>query len=646
MPSTARSSAFSFAALLALSLAAASARAAGGDPQIRTDHPWYPGELSCSTYERLFATQAAVYKRVTGRDVNTDEDKALASWFWRNFNYAHAEEGKNDCFGAGFAKGEANRDYWVGLFAHGFALCGTTHGQYCAEINALLGHGRGRDVGVSGHNSFEVYLTGGEYGAGKWALLDHDVSTVIFDPEGKRLLGIQEIAADFKTLKNPAFKPERQRGWRVAGLHDDDASTYSSYKVAEYFAGYAGPPPLVHLRRGESLRRYLEPGLDDGKTFVFWGMNYNAAGIPGPERSRTWVNQPEKMYGSKNGTGFKPGQARYANAAYTYTPDFATDGYKEGVITETPDAVTFEFRTPYVIGAMPANNSKWGVYEPGGTNGLVVEGKPSCAVQVSIDAGTTWKDAGSLPGKLDLTDHVKGYNQYLLRFNAGASSLKGSGLTWRTVCQTNVATIPRLHDGPNQITYLASGRGLVSAGPTKAQADAHVVDGKIGSKTVTLELKAPRGERPVHLYAAAWQQSSAPPDPKVAYQVDYSTDGGKTWQPVVKDWKITRRTPEPPDFWSQSFSWGDIALPRTATPGPVRVRFTNTGGKNYRNVEAHLAYELAKPSPVTVTFAWTEKAGPLKMASHVYDSTGKEDATWTVPTGAGVATKWVEYTAK
>ena len=24
-----------------------------GDPQIRTDHPWYPGELAMSTFERL-----------------------------------------------------------------------------------------------------------------------------------------------------------------------------------------------------------------------------------------------------------------------------------------------------------------------------------------------------------------------------------------------------------------------------------------------------------------------------------------------------------------------------------------------------------------------------------------------------------------
>jgi len=69
--------------------AVASAKADVGDPQVKTDHPWYPGELSCSTFERLFATQAALYKRVTGTEVKAEEEKALASWYWRNLNYWH-----------------------------------------------------------------------------------------------------------------------------------------------------------------------------------------------------------------------------------------------------------------------------------------------------------------------------------------------------------------------------------------------------------------------------------------------------------------------------------------------------------------------------------------------------------------------------
>ena len=57
-----------WAAAIALSLLVVPAsRGSVGDPQVKTDHPWYPGELSCSTWERLFRTQAEVYRRVTGR---------------------------------------------------------------------------------------------------------------------------------------------------------------------------------------------------------------------------------------------------------------------------------------------------------------------------------------------------------------------------------------------------------------------------------------------------------------------------------------------------------------------------------------------------------------------------------------------------
>jgi hypothetical protein len=128
---------------------------------------------------------------------------------------------------------------------------------------------------------------------------------------------MREVAADWKRLTDRGFKPDRQHGWLICGLHANDNASYASYGVAEYLAGYAGPPPMVHLRRGETLRRYLEPGLADGKTFVFWGRNYNTAGIPGPERSITWVNQPDAMYKSKTGAGYKEGRARYANAVYT-----------------------------------------------------------------------------------------------------------------------------------------------------------------------------------------------------------------------------------------------------------------------------------------------------------------------------------------
>lgn len=627
-------------------LAAGSALASSGDPQIKTDHPWYPGELSCSTFDRLFKTQAELYQRVTGRSVESDEDKALAAWYWRNLHYAHGEEGKPDQFDQGFAKGDSNRDYWTGLFAHGFGLCGTTHAQWCAEMDQLLGHCRGRVVGVAGHNSFEVYLAGGAYGPGRWALLDHDISTVIFAPDGSRLLSIPEIKANLKTLTNPANTPQRQRGWRVSGLHDADAAgVYGTFGSAEYLAGYAGPPPAVHLRPGESLRRYLKPGLDDGKTFVFWGMNYKAQGVPGPERSRTWVNQPEKMHGSTKGTGYVAGQARYANAVYTYTPDFATGTYKEAVIDQGPTHVTFEFYTPYVIACTPPNDKGWGIYDAGGKNGLVLSGKIACPVQVSTDQGKTWQSAPAASDPLDLTDLVKGHQQYWLRFGASAEALKDSALSWQTVCQCNSTIIPRLRDGANRISFQASNQALLSAGPNKDQAEAHVVDGKMNSSSVTLELKTPRGEKPMRLYASSWNLSGAPPAP-VSYRIDYSADGGKTWKPVVADWQIKRRPPEPADFWSQSFCWGEAPLEGAAGDTPLRVRFSNSGSKSYRKVEAHLAYQVANPSPTTVTFAWRESGGQIKTAAHTYAPSPRQDDSWQLSLGQKVETIWVEYAVK
>lgn len=403
--------------------------AAVGDAQLRTDDPWYPGEGAISTFARLEATQAAQYERMAGQRPYSDEERALASWAWRNTHFAHGEEGAEDLWGQGFKKGDLRtREYWTGLFAHGFGLCGTTHSQWTAEMEQLLGHTRGRAMGVDGHNSFEVWLTGGAYGAGKWALLDHDISTVIFDPKGERLLSIAEVQPNVKQLTDRMFSPEKQKGWLVCGLHPGDGGVYQRVSTAEYLAGYAGPPPLVHLRRGETLRRYFEPGLEDGKTFVFWGRNYLNGGIPGPERTQTWVNQPEAMYGSREGTGSRVGQARFANAVFTYRPDFRSGDYKEGVIAETDGSVTFSFYSPYIIAATPPNTQPWGIYDEGGRNGLVVRGEAKCAVAVSVDQGRTWRNAGTLPGSLDLTDAVKA------SANTSCASAPGPGRWRRQTC--------------------------------------------------------------------------------------------------------------------------------------------------------------------------------------------------------------------
>ena len=610
-----------------------------GDPQIRTDHPWYPGELAMSTFERLFATQAISYERATGRRVDSDEQKALAAWYWRNTHYWHGEAGRRDLWNEGLNAGKDQRlrEYWNGLFGYGFGLCGTTHSQWTAEFEQLLGHGRGRGVGAAGHNAFEVFLQGGAYGQkGKWALLDHDLSTVIFDDSGQRLMGIGEMQSDVSRWIKRDYKPEKQHGWLVCGLHPSDGNSYRKYAVAEYLAGYAGPPPMVQLRRGERMRRYFKPGMEDGKTFVFWGRNYNTSGIPGPERSRTWVNQPEKMHGSKHGTSHQNGQARFANVEYVYRPDFASSDYREGIVQEDNRHVAFEFRTPYIIAATPPNAAAWGIYEKGCRNGLIVRGDAKCEVSVSVNAGRSWSAAKRMSGGMDLTDLVKGRSQYWIRFGASAKELTGSKLEIRTICQANVAVLPRLKAGGTKIQYEASGKSAVSLGPELDLAKTFLADGAFGEKSVTL---AAALSRPiVEIYAAAHVASGSPPRSDVRFQIEYSDDLGKTWRPLVKDWTIPRRGDEPGDFWSQSFCYGSSPVTLPAN-GPVQIRFRNDGGKPYLRAEAHLIHQSRKSDPLKVTYDWRDSMGKHRE-SHVFVDKG----TWQLATGQDVRTQWVEFT--
>lgn len=627
---------------------AANVLADTGDPQIRTDHPWYPGELAISSFERLFATQAEVYRRTTGLEVDSDEDKVLASWLWRNTHFWHGEAGRRDLWGDGFqsARDMRLREYWNGLFAYGFGLCGTTHSQWTAEMERLLGHGRSRGLGAAAHNSFEVFLRGGAYGTeGRWALLDHDLSTVVFDESGHRLMGLGELQSNLDHWLNRDFNPGRQCGWLICGLRPGDGSSFARYAVSECLAGYAGPPPMVHLRRGERMRRYFQPGMEDGSTFVFWGRNYNTGDIPGPERARTWVNQPDQMYQSKDSTPHRDGQVRFANVEYVYRPDFTSGDYREGVITEGTDHVIFGFQSPYVIAATPPSDDAWGIYELGCRNGLVIRGTADCDVSVSVDAGQTWTgtrslrkgvaDRGFVGEGADLTDHVKGRSQYWIRFSTGARQLADSGLEVRTVCQANVAVLPRLKDNGTTIRFQASGNRVRSLGPESDLAKRYVTAGSFGEPKVTLSVSPRDGV--VGIHAAAHTASGAPPDSDVRYSIEYSLDDGAMWRPVVTNWSDPTMGDQPGDFWSQSFCYGSCSL-ELEKPETIQIRFRNDGGKRYLRAEAHLVEFAGEPDPTTVTFRWIDADG-LHQKSHRFVT----DGSWHLGTGEQVRTQWVQF---
>src|SRR5437867_7293361 len=63
----------------------------------------------------------------------------------------------------------------------------------------------------------------------------------------KRLLSIAEIRDDAKRWTDRTYLPAKQNGWLTCGLHQNDGASFTEYNAAEYLAGYASVPPIVHF---------------------------------------------------------------------------------------------------------------------------------------------------------------------------------------------------------------------------------------------------------------------------------------------------------------------------------------------------------------------------------------------------------------
>ena len=70
--------------------------------------------------------------------------------------------------------------------------------------------------------------------------------------------------------------------------------------------------------------------------------------------------------------------------------------------------------------------------------------------------------------------------------------------------------------------------------------------------------------------------------------------------------------------------------------------FRNSGGKACARCEAHLVYRTAGKDVTRVTFAWTDDRGERRDARTIA-AVGEEEAAWTLPTGKGVQTRWLEF---
>ena len=156
---------------------------------------------------------------------------------------------------------------------------------------------------------------------------------MVFDDDGKAM-SIEEIIPHAKAEDN-AWMTDPKRGgpYKLAmGPFGDSLDGYQQIVDQQMLFGFNAMPIVYSLRAGESFTRYLDPGLEDGKTFMFWGKDYYD--LDGKPRARP-VPQQTFLDGYPVGTGLQRRfRVHQANGVFEYNVPLADGKYKEGVKTE------------------------------------------------------------------------------------------------------------------------------------------------------------------------------------------------------------------------------------------------------------------------------------------------------------------------
>jgi hypothetical protein len=628
-----------------------------GDPQIMTDHPVYRGELSCSTLDRNIADAYRIFQERYGHQPKTETEKLFSLWTWKVEHGVHSADNwvyvgpdDMDSLPDGPAKGWMdNRDCQMNQFSYGFALCYSIHAQMSAIVARALDNDltRVRCPAIGGHTPFEAFVDG------KWALADFTTGMMVFDDDGKAMSIDQIIphakAKDTKWLSDP----KRGGPYKLAmGPFGDSLDGYQQIVDQQKLFGFNGMPIVYSLRAGESFTRYLDPGLEDGKTFMFWAKDYfDISGKPvhGPHRTQTFLDR----YPVGNGNGNPRFSMHQANGVFEYALPLADGRYKEGARTLKDVAysegvlrgkgegavVVFEHTSPYVIAAWPEKRGdrEWKLLEEKCVDGAVASGTAAgkVPVKVSIDGGQTWTTAGIAQGefKVDFTDIVKGRHFYLVSF--GLSPQDGlKSLNLRTVVQVARGVVPRLKDGGTKVTYQAGGAGVIQGGPSQFLADRLRRKDLETEGVRVMEIKAPGAIQ----FASGVLRASGPG--RGPWSVAFSLDDGKTWKVGLKDVNLK---PEESGWGGghHAYAWAEMAFPDNKDAKSVLVK---VGKGNISHAEVYATYQQPDTSAVEVTYGWTE-AGQTKTYTHKIEA-GKVSDTWTIPTGQGIQTKWVRFAAK
>ncbi len=487
-------------ALLALSLGLS---AQVGDPQIGTDHPYFPGEKAMSTPARVRDFSNAV-PRGTLTAAN-DREKLIRLFLWRAEHFSHALSPSIYNLPGVTPDPSADNGLMIdydamrSLFSYGFGLCGTNHGQMRAFIEPFGWTDRRR--GLQGDTGYEVYVDGA------WRYVNTDQYTLHFLTNSP--------TAHFASLDEVVTTAHRYIEWNPdlgMGYRLPQANTHGSYanfsgatgtvanrslqwrdyyqnvwniapasSIKMYGEGYTAAPVSLRLRRGESFTRWLSP---DGVVNelglagrIWWGFT----GSGGPVVPWSFVQNAPARDETPGGAEESLSNQRHGNGCFDWQPSLAAGEHLDGAAAVTgtltaggapalrstgASTLVLEHYTPYTIAGRPADGSNPANSAVDGAL-ITANASGSVAVEVSVNAGATWASAGTLSGigsSLDFTNAVKGRNQYLLRLSfdngEGLDSLRV-----RTITMLNAAVYPTLKDGTTQLSYAAGNTGSMDLSP-------------------------------------------------------------------------------------------------------------------------------------------------------------------------------------
>ncbi|MFV1965498.1 MAG: hypothetical protein ACC628_08765 [Pirellulaceae bacterium] len=643
-----------------------------GDPTIKTDHAFYPGEGAFQTIEDCL--------RFATRGTTNAQDKALAQFHWFLTHQWHLMSPQEWCIPGRIPDTAQPRDYEsviydanVARFSFGYGLCGTVHSWNEPYWKALGMPPRRR--AFPGHVNSEIYYDGA------WHAFDTDMAGLLFRKDGI-VAGYDDIIHDVSLAESvkppyphypfawPGDFNTMKNGWQQV------AKKGKWYKL--YNGGYACQPGIVHLRSGETFTRYFDRDHFGGPTKRrFW---HNMKG--GPQRYWTFANRGEPHHNGKESNS--RGRTSYCNGEFIYVPDLTREKIREELVASSANlgnrhssprlysknhettSATFRHFSPYVICGDPVDDAN--AMSAEATNGFVISGTSVGQVQVDVsnDFGQTWHREEPVDGdfKMDRTEILKGRFGWQVRFTwAGKSGI--DRLAFATTTQVSQAIYPRLRAGGSTVTYRSGNRGVVAVVPNfgvpeseieriedVARRSPNVVYKGRGPKSrwayqttnnkpghIVFQVTSPQRLREVR--AAVRYQIRVPPPKDNDYRLELSTDHAKTWQPLAK-----ANIPSDNEF-SSGWLYGKTKLAANENTTEALIRVTLfSGGYHVGLLDFRLfgIYETRPPGPLKLTYAWKEE-GKLRTHSESI-SADATTHTFQVPTGSRIADEYVRLEAR